>query len=499
MVQITRRLLQQAVKAATGSQVPGSAGWSVGGVAMPDCAFQPEPYDGELGYEEAREIRARNLVPGLLTYYRKPVYVHQGHMQWLYDTDGSRYLDQFAGIVTTSVGHCHPKVEQAVFKQMKKLWHTTNIYMHPGIHTYAKKLTAKLPKHLSVAYFVNSGSEANDIAMMLMRGYTGNWDIICHRNSYHGAGPHTLGLLSHSNWKYNTPLGFGCHASSNPDPYRGEWGGSHCRDSPVQTDRSCGCPPEGCEAGDAYLRQLQDVFDYSVPSKIAGFFAEPIQGVGGTVQYPKNYMQGVYDKVRQHGGLTLSDEVQTGFGRLGSHFWGFEAMEVMPDMVTCAKSIANGFPMAALITTPEIAEKMKEAITFNTFGGNPMACAAASATLDVMEEEKLQENCEVVGTYYLEELNKLKQQQVPYIGDVRGKGLMIGVELVEDVHTRTPLQPAKMLDIFERTKDYGVLFGKGGRFGNVFRIKPPMCINKDDVDFAVAVLKQSIIETANAQ
>lgn len=492
MVHIARRLLQQlkSSHAFTAARV-------VGGVSMPECDFVPERYEEDLSYDEAMAVRKKHLVPGLLTYYKEPVFVNQGHMQYLYDIDGNRYLDQFAGIVTCSVGHCHPKVEKAVFKQMRKLWHTTNIYMHPGVHQYAKKLLKKMPEHLSVVYFVNSGTEANDIAMMLMRGYTGNWDILCHRNSYHGAGPHTLGLLSHQNWKYNTPLGFGCHASSNPDPYRGPWGGDHCRDSPVQTDRSCGCDPGSCMAGDHYLAQLQEVLDYNVPNKIAGFFAEPIQGVGGTVQYPKNYMQRAYQKIREHGGLCLSDEVQTGFGRLGSHFWGFESMEVMPDMVTVAKSIANGFPMAALITTPEIAEKMKEAITFNTFGGNPMACAAASATLDVMEEENLQERCAEIGTYYLKELQKLKDQNLPHVGDVRGKGLMIGVEMVEDTTTRVPLPGPKMLDIFERTKNYGVLFGKGGRFGNVFRIKPPMCITKDDVDFAVAALKQSIEDHAN--
>ncbi|XP_057291103.1 alanine--glyoxylate aminotransferase 2, mitochondrial-like [Hydractinia symbiolongicarpus] len=469
----------------------------VGGVKMPDTDFTPEKYEG-MSYERAREIRQKHLVPGLLTYYKTPIFVHQGHKQWLFDTDGKRYLDMFAGIVTCGVGHCHPKVEEATFKQMRKLWHTTNIYMHPTIHEYAEKLVSKMPGDLKVCYFVNSGSEANDLAMMLARAHTGNWDIINHRNSYHGATPGVLGLLAQQNWKFNTPLGFGNHAMSNPDVYRGPWGGKNCKESPVQTDRPCDCQPGHCSASDAYLSQLQEVLDYNCPNKIAGYFAEPLQGVGGTVQYPKDFMPKAYEKIREHGGLCISDEVQTGFGRLGSHFWGFEWMGVMPDIVTCAKSIANGFPMAAVITTPKIAETMKQAITFNTYGGNPMSCAAASAVLDVIDEENLQQNCADVGTYYLESLAKLRGE-FEVVGDVRGKGLMIGVELVTDKASKKPLPAAEVLDIWERTKDYGVLFGKGGRFGNVLRIKPPMCITKQDTDYAVAVLRESLREYADAK
>lgn len=465
---------------------------SVAGVTMPDCNFKPEQYEG-MSFEKAKEIRKKNLVPGLLTYYKTPLFVHQGHMQWLFDTTGKRYLDMFAGIVTVAVGHCHPKVEKAVFSQMKKLWHTTNIYMHPTIHEYAEKLVSKLPGDLKVCYFVNSGSEANDLALMLMRAHTGNWDVINHRNSYHGASPGTLGLLAHQNWKYNTPLGFGCHPMVNPDVYKGPWGGANCRDSPVQTNRCCDCAEGQCTASDAYVDQLQDIIDYNCPSKIAGFFAEPIQGVGGTVQYPKQYLPKAYEKIREHGGLCVSDEVQTGFGRLGTDFWGFQSMGVVPDIVTMAKGIANGFPMAAVVTTPKIAATMAQAVTFNTYGGNPMSCAAAGAVLEVIEEENLQENCDVVGTYYLEQLAKLRDE-FPIVGDVRGKGLMIGVEMVVDKDSKTPLPAPRMLDIWEKTKDYGVLFGKGGRFGNVFRIKPPMCITREDVDYAIAVLRQSITE-----
>lgn len=461
-------------------------------VPMPHCDFQPEPFTGT-DYASAMEKKKKYLSPGLLNYYREPLHIHQGHKQWLFDTDGKRYLDMFAGIVTVGVGHCHPKIEDAAFTQMRKLWHTTNIYLHPGIADYAEKLVSKLPGDLKVAYFVNSGTEANDMAMMLMRMYTGNWDIICHRNSYHGTGPTTLGVTSQSNWKYQIPHMYGTHPSANPDPYRGYVAGNKCRDSPIQSTRDCACGPGECVAGDYYVSQIQEVLDYNCPKKIAGLIAEPIQGVGGTVQYPKNYLARAYEKVREHGGICVADEVQTGFGRLGSHFWGFEAAGVMPDIVTMAKSIGNGFPMAAVVTTPAIAAKMKDAITFNTFGGNPMACAVGSAVLDVIDEENLQENCDVVGTHFLEGLAKLRDE-FDIVGDVRGKGLMIGVEMVTDKTSRTPMPGDRMMDMWERTKEKGVLFGKGGYFGNVFRIKPPMCVTKEDADFAVSVLRSSIAE-----
>lgn len=465
---------------------------SVGGVDMPNCDHVPGKYEG-LDKEKILDIRKSHLQPGILTFYKNPVLINEGHKQWLYDENNKRYLDQFAGIVTVGVGHSHPKIEEAVFKQMKKFWHTTNIYLHSPVHEYAEKLVSKMPGDLKTCIFVNSGTEANELAMMLMRLYTGNWDIICHRNSYHGTGPMSLGILSHSNWKYQIPTALGTHPTANPDVYRGAWGGNKCKDSPVQSTRTCDCQPGECLASDAYVKQLQEVFDYNVPSKVAGFFAEPIQGVGGTVQYPQQYLKEAYKKVREHGGLVVSDEVQTGFGRLGSHYWGFETYDVMPDIVTVAKSIANGFPMAAVITRPEIAEVMKRAVTFNTFGGNPMSCTAASATMDVIDEENLQANCHDVGGYYLNALAKLRDE-FEIVGDVRGKGLMIGVEMVTNKETREPLPVEKVLNIWETTKDYGVLFGKGGRFGNVFRIKPPMCMTKEDADYAVAVLRQSIKE-----
>jgi len=443
-------------------------------------------------YESIVKTRKEKLSPGYLTYYKKPLYITRGSMQWLWDDQGDRYLDLFGGIVTVSVGHCHPKVNAALKAQVDTLWHTTSIYMHAKIHEYAERLTATLPESLNCVYFTNSGSEANDMAMMMAREYTGNFDIISFRNSYHGASPYTNGLTAHSSWKFSFPNSFGTHHAMNPDPYNGLFGGSHCRDSVVQTTRKCTCGPI-CEASDAYLNQLDEVFKYSLPKdgKLAAFFAESIQGVGGSVQYPKGYMAGAFNKVRSHGGLCISDEVQTGFGRTGEHFWGFEGHGVVPDIVTMAKGIGNGFPLAAVVTTKEIAATMSRALTFNTYGGNPLASAVGIAVLDAIEEDGCQEIADTVGTHLLKGFAEIRNE-FEIVGDVRGKGLMIGIEMVQDKESRAPLSPEKMSQIWEDCKAMKVLIGKGGLCGNVFRIKPPMCISQEDADYALEVFRTAV-------
>uniref|UniRef100_A0A8C5LVW9 Alanine--glyoxylate aminotransferase 2, mitochondrial n=1 Tax=Leptobrachium leishanense TaxID=445787 RepID=A0A8C5LVW9_9ANUR len=424
---------------------------------MPPCDFKPEKYES-LPYERIVDIRQHHLSPALKTCYKKPLLLHQGHMQWLYDADGRRYLDLFAGIVTASVGHCHPKVTEAAQKQIGRLGHTTNIYLHSPIHEYAEKLTSLLPGKLKVLYLTNSGSEANDMALYMSRLYTGNFDIVGLRTGYHGASPYALGMTAHTDYKGGVANGFGCHSAMCPDVFGGIWGGSHCRDSPVQTIRKCSCSPGWCEAKDKYIAQFKETLSTCTSKKIAAFIAEPIQGVGGVVQYPKGFLKEAYELIRERGGVCISDEVQTGFGRTGSHYWGFQTHDIMPDIVTMAKGIGNGFPMAAVVTTAEIANVFAQSLHFNTFGGNPVACSVGSAVLDAIEEDGLQKNCEVVGTYMLKKLEKLRDR-FEIVGDVRGKGLMVGVEMVKD---------------------------------KVFRIKPPMCITKDDVDFAVEVLQVAL-------
>ncbi|XP_062268483.1 alanine--glyoxylate aminotransferase 2, mitochondrial [Platichthys flesus] len=459
---------------------------------MPPCSFKPEEYKG-MSKERMMEIRRKNCNPMIMkvTSYKKPVFVHQGHMQWLWDVDGKRYLDFFAGVATVSVGHCHPRVTAAALQQLKRLWHTTNIYVYPPLHEYCEKLASHLPDPLKVVYLTNSGSEANDLAMMMARLHTGNFDIITFRGSYHGGSPQTIGLTSNAAYKYPIAGASGCTNTMCPDVFRGPWGGSHCRDSPVQTIRDCGCAQGHCMANEQYIGQLKETFATSVPSRIAAFFAEPIQGVGGAVQYPKNFLKEAYTLVRERGGVCIADEVQTGFGRTGTHFWGFQGHDVIPDMVTMAKGIGNGFPMGAVVTTPEIAASFAKGVHFNTFGGNPMACAVASSVLDTIKEDSTQQISLKVGTYMMLELAKLRDKY-EIIGDVRGKGLQIGVEMVKDKASRDPLPPDEMNKIFEDVKDMGILIGKGGVYGQTFRVKPPMCITMEDADFFLAVFEKSV-------
>uniref|UniRef100_A0A8C2XK75 Alanine--glyoxylate aminotransferase 2, mitochondrial n=1 Tax=Cyclopterus lumpus TaxID=8103 RepID=A0A8C2XK75_CYCLU len=459
---------------------------------MPPCILQPEEYTG-MSKERMMEIRRQNCNPMVMkvTNYKKPVFIHQGYMQWLWDVDGKRYLDLFACVATVSVGHCHPKVVAAAEKQLKRVWHTTNIYVNPPLHEYCEKLASYFPDPLKVVYLTNSGSEANDLAMLMARLHTRNFDIITFRGSYHGGSQQTLGLTSNVAYKYPVANGLGCTNTMCPDVFRGPWGGSHCRDSPVQTNRECGCAQGHCMAKDQYIGQLKETFQTSVPSQIAAFFGEPIQGAGGAVQYPKSYLKEAYKLVRERGGICIADEVQTGFGRTGSHFWGFQGHDVIPDMVTMAKGIGNGFPMGAIVTTKEIASSFGKGLHFNTFGGNPLACAVASSVLDTIAEDGAQQSSLTVGTYLMTELAKLRDKY-EIIGDVRGKGLQIGVEMVKDKASRDPLPLEAMSEIFEDIKDMGVLIGKGGLYGQTFRIQPPMCITMEDAEFFLDIFNKSI-------
>ncbi|NUP90649.1 MAG: aspartate aminotransferase family protein [Candidatus Sumerlaeia bacterium] len=438
---------------------------------LPACDHTPRPYTGPSRAEVLAGRRA-HCNPAIFTLYAEPLLIVEGFRQWLFDETGRRYLDLFAGIVTVSCGHSHPKVVKAMQDQISLLTHTTTIYLHPNFPAFAKRLAAKMPPGLDVTYFTNSGSEANDLAMLMARLHTGHFDLIALQNCYHGGSWSTMGLTSHHTWKFPLPQGFGVHHAPAPDPYR---------------SRFTGTPGEiAHQAAEA----VRDLIRFATPGKVAGFIAEPIQGVGGATMPAANYFPEVYEIIRAHGGLCIADEVQTGFGRTGDHFWGFQNFGVVPDLVTMAKGIGNGAPLGAVTTRMEIAQALAQRIHFNTYGGNPVSMAAGLAVLDVIEEEGLQENCRVLGARFRAGLEGLAQRH-RLIGDVRGKGLMIGVELVRDRATKEPAtQETK--DLLEHAREMGVLLGKGGLFGNVLRIKPPMCITAGDVDFALAVLDEAL-------
>ncbi len=437
---------------------------------LPPYDYTPAPYNGP-SFDEVMEMRKRYLTPALVTYYKNPIMLVEGSMQYLFDEKGRRYVDMFGGIVTVSVGHSHPHVMEAARQQFDRLQHTTTIYLHPAIATYGKELAARMPGDLSVCYFVNSGSEANDLAMTMARAYTGNYDMVALRNAYHGGISSTMGLTSHHTWKYNVPHSFGIQHALMPDTYRGPW----FADDP--------------DAGKKYADDVLDMIRMGTSGQVAAFIAESIQGVGGTIVFPDGYLKRVYEHVRAHGGICIADEVQAGFGRTGSHFWGFETQDVVPDIVTMAKGIGNGAPLAAVVTTPEIAQTLTNRIHFNTYGGNPVSCAMGKAVLEVIDKEGLQAHCAELGAYFMDGLNKLKDKH-DIIGQVRGKGLMLGVELVKDHKTKEPAS-AECAQVFEAVKDMGLLMGKGGLFGNVLRVKPPMCIQRADVDFALEVLDRA--------
>jgi alanine-glyoxylate transaminase/(R)-3-amino-2-methylpropionate-pyruvate transaminase len=434
---------------------------------MPPCDYVPAPYRGP-SRDEVLALRRQYAHPSLFTLYREPLMIVEGHMQWLFDHTGRRYLDLFAGIVTVSCGHSHPKVVARVQEQAARLQHTTTIYLHPNIALLAKKLASKMPAGLDVTYFVNSGSEANDLAVTLARLYTGNTDVIAVRNAYHGGSPSTMALTSHHTWKFPTQQGAGVYHTVCPDPYRSAFPGT----------------PEAIATQS--VADMRDLIRYGTTGRLAGFIAEPIQGVGGTTHGAPNYLREAYAVAREHGGLCIADEVQTGFGRTGAHYWGFENFGVVPDIVTMAKGIGNGMPLAAVTTRREIAEALTQRIHFNTFGGNPVSMAAGLAVLEVIDEDGLQENARLVGGRLKGGLRELMTRH-ELVGDVRGMGLMLGVELVRDRATREPARD-ETLAVMEHLRELGVLVGKGGLDGNVLRIKPPMCITAEDADFAVACL-----------
>src|SRR5437868_2837072 len=438
---------------------------------LPPFDHKPKKYSGPSA-DEVLHLRKEFLNPGIFLYYKKPIMLVEGKMQYLWDEHGRRYLDALGGIVTISVGHCHPDVVDVVRQQNETLQHSTTIYLHPNTAEYAKKLATKMPGDLKVCYFVNSGSEANDLALLMARACTGNYDVIALRNAYHGGSTLTMGTTGNRGWKFNVPHSFGVHHAITPDPYRGLWG----RDD--------------ADAGKKYAADLKNLIDFATPGQVAAFIAESIQGVGGCVVFPDDYLKHAYEHVRAAGGLCITDEVQAGFGRTGTHYWGFETQDVIPDIVTMAKGIGNGCPLGAVVTTPKIAAALAQRTHFNTFGGNPVVCAQGRAVLDVIDREKLQANSLKIGNRILAGLNNLKEKH-NIIGDVRGKGLLLGIELVKDRQSKEPAKE-ECAQVMETCKEMGLLLGKGGLWGQTIRFSPPMCVNEQDADFLLDVLDRAL-------
>jgi 4-aminobutyrate aminotransferase-like enzyme len=411
--------------------------------------------------------------PAASNYYKQPLVADRASMQYVWDVEGKKYLDFFGGILTISVGHTNPKVTTKIKAQVDRLQHLSTLYPNEAIVNLAEKIAQIAPGRLEKTFFTNSGSEANEQAILIARMSTGRYDVVGLRHAYSGGSALTKSMTAVAPYRKAGIISVGVSHAINPYCYRCPLGKTY---------------PE-CEV--ACANDVESLIQTGTSGQIAAFIAEPIQGVGGFITPPPEYFKIVFQIVKKYGGLYISDEVQTGFGRLGKTWFGIERWEVTPDIITCAKGMANGTPVGATISTPEIADSF-QGLTISTFGGNPVTSVAARATIEVIEEENLLENADVVGTYFRAKLDALKGKY-PVIGDVRGMGLMQGIELVKDRQTKEPA-PAATNELLERARDNGLLIGKGGLFGNVIRLAPMLNIAKADVDEAIRLLDKSFSE-----
>ncbi|HEX3230579.1 MAG TPA: aminotransferase class III-fold pyridoxal phosphate-dependent enzyme [Pyrinomonadaceae bacterium] len=433
---------------------------------MPVVKKQPQILRPRRTPAELLTARQKHLGPSLSVSYESPLHIVSASRQYLFDAGGQRYLDCVNNVA--HVGHSHPQVVRAGTEQMAIL-NTNTRYLHEHLIEYSERLSAMLPDPLRVVYLVNSGSEANELALRLARAHTNRTETIVIDCAYHG---NTTAMIDLSPYKFDGPGGHGCpawvHKVSLPDVYRGKYRGDH--------------------AGTQYAREVSRAAQVAENSGgVAAFFVESAVSCGGQIILPPEYLREAFAAVRAAGGVCVADEVQTGFGRAGTHFWMFETQDVVPDIVTLGKPIGNGHPLGAVITTPEIAASFANGMEyFNTFGGNPVSCATGLAVLDVIRDEELQQNALEVGDYLKSELRWL-QDRHRLIGDVRGLGLFLGIELVRD---RDTLEPAgrEATQIVERMKERGILLSTDGPFHNVIKIKPPLVFSMKDADVLVSNL-----------
>jgi 4-aminobutyrate aminotransferase-like enzyme len=423
--------------------------------------------------EEVVRKHREYLWPAVANYYREPLVADHASMQYLWDLEGKKFLDFFGGIVTVGVGHCNPKVTSKIEAQVHKLQHTSTLFPNEAIVSLAEKLAQITPGKLQKSFFTSSGTEANEAAILLARMAGPSYDVVALRHAYAGSSALAKGVTAQAAWRKAGVISVGLAHALNPYCYR------------------CPLHLKYPDCGVACAGDVENLIQTATSGSIAAFITEPIQGVGGFITPPPEYFKIVFRIVKNYGGLFISDEVQTGFGRTGRKWFGIEQWEVVPDIITCAKSMGNGVPVGATITTSELAGKF-QGLTISTFGGNPVTSVAARAVIEVIEEENLLENTHVVGGYFRKKLEEL-QDKHPLIGDVRGMGMMQALELVRDRVTKEPAA-AETSELMERTRANGLLVGKGGLYGNVIRMAPPMNISKSDVDEAIRLLDKSFAE-----
>ncbi|HXZ78630.1 MAG TPA: aspartate aminotransferase family protein [Terriglobales bacterium] len=421
--------------------------------------------------EEIIRKYRKYLFSSVTTYYSDPLVTDHAKMQHVWDVDGNQYLDFFGGIVTISVGHCNPRVTSKVKEQVDKLQHGSTLFPNETIVAIAEKLASITPGEISKTYFTNSGTEANETAIQLARVSTGHYEIVALRHGYSGRSQLAQSLTGQYTWRKSLPTGFGVVHALNPYCYR------------------CPLGLKYPDCGVACANDVENLIQTSTSGRIAAFIAEPIQGLGGFITPPPEYFKIVFNMVKKYDGLFIADEVQTAWGRTGKKWFGIEHWQVVPDMITSAKGLANGAPVGVTMTTEKIAEGF-QGLQISTFGGNPVSCVAAKATIDLIEEDHLMDNAETVGNYFRQGLESLKSKH-PFIGDVRGMGLLQAIELVKDGSTKEPA-PQETNRLMEEARKRGLLIGKGGLYANVIRMSPPLNISKADVDEAIRILDESL-------
>ena len=424
--------------------------------------------------DKRREILAKHkeyLFSCVANYYEEPLVVDRAKDSLIYDVDGREYLDFFGGILTISVGHCNDKVLAAVEEQTRKVQHTSTLYPNEPHVRLAEKLAAVTPGALKQSFFTNSGTEANETAVLAAQLYTRQHDVIALRHGYSGRSHLAMSLAGQYAWRLSPTAVPNVHHVPNAYCYRCPFGLTY----------------PGCDLKCA--KDLESAIQTATSGKVAAFIAEPIQGLGGFITPPREYFREVVDIVHRYGGLFICDEVQTGWGRTGGKMFGIEQWDVEPDVMTFAKGMANGVPVGGTITRPEIADSVR-GLSISTFGGNPVTCAAALATLEVIESEGLVANAARRGRQLREGLEALKEKY-PIMGEVRGMGLMQAVEMVGPDKAPSPEAVARL---FELTRRNGLLIGKGGLMGNVVRITPALNVTRDQVDEALARLDRSMAQ-----
>ncbi len=429
--------------------------------------LNPDSFD----VDEVKALCEKYIAPCVHYYYENPVLISKGNGATLYDSDGKEYIDLFAGVCTILSGHCNPKITNALKRQLDLLMHTTTLYPTVPMVAYAKKLASIAPGPLNKCFFVNSGSEANEAALHLIKMYKGSHFVMSLNGSFHGRTLMAMSLTNQGAWRQNLPYATGVLGAPHANCYRCAFGQEY----------------PGCDYECA--RYAEKIIRCQTPNQIAGMIVEPIQGNGGVITPPPEYFKILYEITKKYDGVFISDEVQTGFGRTGKT-WGIEHWNVTPDIITMAKGMASGFPIGGFIARDEIADILNPKDLFSTYGGNPLAMVAGLANIEVFMEEDFPARAARLGAVYKKGLNELMESH-SIIGDVRGKGLMLGFELVKSKDDKTPLteETPRFMEI---AKDMGLFIGAGGLEGNVVRIKPPLVMTPEQIDRSLEILDSAL-------